>query len=38
MSTVEENTRSGYNGYGIKIQGVTDTASAKAELKKRQQE
>lgn len=38
MSTVEENTRSGYTGYGITIQGVTDTASAKAELKKRQQE
>ncbi len=38
MSTVEENTRSGYTGYGITIQGITDIASAKAELKKRRQE
>lgn len=38
LSTVEQNTRSGYSGYGVVIQGVTDTNTAKAELKNRQQE
>lgn len=38
LSTVEKNTNSAYEGYGVSIVGVTDTNTAKAELKKRQQE
>lgn len=38
LSKVEQNTKSGYSGYGVVIQGVTDTNTAKAELKNRQQE
>lgn len=38
LSTVEQNTNGAYEGYGVNITGIVDTNTAKAELKKRQQE
>lgn len=36
LSTVERNTKSGYEGYGVSINGIIDTETAKQELKERQ--
>lgn len=36
LSTVERNAKSGYEGYGVSVNGVVDTNTAKQELKERQ--
>lgn len=36
LSTVERNTKSGYEGYGVNVNGIVDTDTAKQELKERQ--
>lgn len=36
LSTVERNTKSGYEGYGVNVNGIVDTNTAKQELKERQ--
>ncbi len=36
LSTVERNTKSGYEGYGVNVNGVVDTGTAQQELKERQ--
>ena len=36
LSTVERNTKSGYEGYGVSVNGIVDTNTAKQELKERQ--